>query len=427
MELSFGTSLEQKVTISKKQIESLHILAMDMCELKDFLEKEQLENPLLELADSHASNEYFPQQNYWRNEDLKTFETIEEGLLSQLNLKEYSKKEITILYYIIHNLDKNGFFTMPIDELADELNVSTNMIRHSLNLLQSLEPCGICAQNLSQCLIIQAKHLGYMDKILFHIIYEHLEDIASGKISTISRKFNLPTAKVRHYIHIIQKLNPRPLNGMFGEKTQYIIPDIILTNKEGVWSTMLNDKWIGTIGINDYYMDMIHQTKDPELQEYFKRKFKRLQFIQHCVENRKTTLLAICSWILKRQKDFFLGHGDKRPMTLSDLADELDLHISTISRAMKNKYIQYPSGTCKLRSLFQSGGISSHSSDNSKIQDAKSVLLEIINEENKKKPFSDAKLELLLKRKGFEISRRTVAKYRKELNIPGIYIRKIDS
>ena len=247
---------------------------------------------------------------------------------------------------------------IPPKDIAKDLGVAEEQVEEVLSMLKELEPQGLFASGLEECLLMQVRGMDE-EELLSDIIRNHLQDIAEGKISTISRGLKISSAEVRKLIHVIKNLNPRPLNGIGGEKAQYILPDVILEFQDGQWNIELNDKWTGNLQVSDFYIHMMEIAQDEELKSYFENKLRRARFIMNAVKQRRTTILGITREILKRQEDYFLGKGQLKPMTLEDIGDVLEIHKSTVSRAIRDKYLRVPSGCVLFRSLFTTGIVSS--------------------------------------------------------------------
>ncbi len=244
-------------------------------------------------------------------------------------------------------------------------------------------------------------------------------------VSVISRELKLPTAKVRKCIENIGSLNPRPLTGFNTEKTSYVVPDIVLKKEGSVWSGELNDSWVQDYRINDYYLQMMKESNEEELVNYFRTKLERVRFIMNGIEQRRQTMMGIVNLIIDKQKDFLEGKGPLKPMTMSDAAKELGVHPSTVSRAIRGKYVQYPSGSIFMKSLFTaSASKDSCGEDGVTTMGIKQCIKELIEGENKKKPYSDQEIAKKLDERGIHISRRAVAKYREEMQIRGSFERK---
>lgn len=439
IEIKTGISLQTKQVLSQMQVESLNILAMSMTELKDFLQKEEIENPLLEFSaergEEAAPVTYKETERFYngterensRENELYEIEdsekSIEDLVNMQLHWKKISETDRKIVDFCVQSIEQSGYFLIPVPEIVKRLNVPEEQAGKVLSMLKELEPQGIFASGLEECLLIQVQGMDE-EEILSEMIKHHLQNIAEGKISTISRALKLSSAEVRKMIHVIKELNPRPLNGIGGDKAQYIVPDVLLSHQDGVWNIELNDKWTGNLQSNDYYIHMMETAQDQELKSYFENKLRRARFIINAVEQRRETLTGITREILKRQEPYFLGTGQLKPMTLEEIADALEIHKSTVSRAIRDKYLRVPSGCFLFRSLFTTGIPSGDGNGDVSRNAVKAKLKELVAAEDKKKPWSDEQLAGLLQDAGMPISRRTVAKYRMELGIGGAFQRK---
>lgn len=446
MSINMNLTVEQKQLLSQSQIQSLELLAMCNVELSAFLNKEYLENPLLDYDDTGGA--------MGESEDFHTFyerrQAVNEGygyadkneespreivppstgvriidyLKEQLDAKRYSSQEWNIIEFLIMNLDDSGFYTMSAEETARMVKAPAAAVWECLEDLRQLEPYGIFAENLSACLLRQLEVMGVEDENLSEIIRSHLENASMGKISNITRKLGISSVLVRKYIAFIATLNPRPLSGFYTGNNTYVVPDIILSRKGSQWDIMLNDSWVGNYQLNDYYLRMIAESKDVKLQEYFKTKLERARFIMNSIEQRRKTILGISGAVLEWQKSYFEGKGDPCPMTMTEVAEKLGIHPSTVSRATSGKYIQYPRGTILMKELFSSAVSSGESSEALTAFQIKKIIKELIDGENKKKPYSDQALVKLLEDRGVKLSRRGAAKYREEMGIRGSFERK---
>ncbi len=430
MEQSFQILQKQKQILSQKQLQSLSILSMDNVELDMFLQTEYLENPLLEHAESSLESpaqeggvREFEKDDQWKQRpqaelaDLKTF------LREQIRFHKYDKESLQIMDYLIACVEDSGYFTVPLTEVAWKCQAPLEKVRACLEELQLLEPVGVFSANLQECLLKQLEALGIENEELTAIIQEHLEDVANGNIGHISRSLHITTAQVRKYILMIETLNPRPAVGFSQSKTEYIVPDIIM-HKDQKWEIELNDHWMGHYEISGYYLKLMEQTQDPQLKEYFMNKAKRVRMILQNVEQRRQTLLDLMQVILTWQKAYFEGKGRLKPMTMTDLAAHMGIHPSTVSRAVKGKYLQYPRETILLKSLFSQEVSKNPENAGTNALEIKELLQHLIKEENKKKPYSDQALKDKLEEKGIRISRRAIAKYREALGIKGSFERK---
>lgn len=429
MEQSFQILQKQKQILSQKQLQSLSILCMDNVELELFLQSEYLENPLLEHVESplpspgedkspgNAADDLWNRKAKEEAPDLRTF------LREQIKIGKFDRESLRIMNYLIACVEDSGYFTMPLSEAAEKCGAPLHKVRACLEELQLLEPVGVFSANLQECLLKQLEALGIENPELEDMVRYHLEDIAGGNIGHISRSLHITTAQVRKYIMMIETLNPRPAVGFNMSETEYIVPDIIVW-KDEKWEVRLNDRWMGNYEISDYYLKLMEQTQDQQLKEYFMGKARRARLILQGVEQRRQTLLDLTYAVLEWQKDYFEGKGAPKPMTMTGLAARLGVHPSTVSRAVKGKYVQHPRETILMKSLF-SQEISKdqeHAGTNS--AKIKAILQELIKEEDRKKPYSDQALKELLEEKGISVSRRVIAKYREALGIRGSFERK---
>lgn len=442
MDFSTIISLETKQILSQKQVESLNILSMSLTDLHSFLQTEEIENPLLEysMSDSPAApetavmweNDSFYGRKSNENDTNREFYqmsdndfSLEDLVYSQLNMKNYSEMERSIMEMAVNSLDDNGYLSFSAKDIALVLKQPAELVEKCLEVLKRLEPRGIFAADLTECLKLQVEGMEQEEELKY-IISGHLQDVAEGKISNISRNLKISSAQVRKLIHVIKRLNPKPLNGYSSHNIEYIIPDIVFRYVDSQWFIELNDQWAGRIGINDFYVHMMNTTEDDELKKYFENKLKRARFITKCIEQRRSTLTKIAQYILSKQSGYFLDQASLQPMTLEEVATAISLNKSTISRAIKEKYISSPKGCMAIKDLFTIGLSSSQNSDEVISRNVvKDLLKAVIEGENRTKPYSDEKLAAILNDKGIEVSRRTVAKYRTELGIAGAFARKI--
>ena len=336
MELNYGMSLEQKQQLSQNQIQSLEVLAMDSVELSEFLQDEYLENPLLDYSEEHAmpggredigqTYEQPPvlEQNYddtaeeedRRRKDIPMPETesIKNYILEQLPDGACSRK---LAEFMTDCLDDNGFFTIPAEEVAQKTGVPEAEVSWTLKVLQELEPYGIFAPDLKHSLLKQLEMQGLKNAPVSQMVKEHLQDVADGKISAISRALKLSTAEVRKCIDQIAKLNPRPLGEFGGKRNDYVVPDIIFRKDDGKWEIELNDGWVEDYHINDYYLKMMKESTDAQLGAYFQKKLERIRFVMNSIAQRRRTILQISEQILNVQEHFLDGTGFLKPMTMT--------------------------------------------------------------------------------------------------------------
>lgn len=438
--------LEQNITQSQQQVlsidqrQSLQILGFNNQELDSFLTEEYLQNPLLECNRDRQSeitdsldNHYEEASSYRdhyiqyededtdRRGDIKASEppSLKTQLTGQLRIQDYSAKEWDLIDYLINCLDEKGFFTYSPQEIAETEGCPVEMVERCLNDLKKLEPAGIFSSNIAECLLTQLERQDTKDELLIRIIRDHLDDLLRGNLSSITRSLGITTAQCRSCIRKIGALNPRPIMNAESGSTAYIVPDILISRDGPDWVVTLNDGWMGEYRFNDYYIRMMRTASDPQLKEYFKEKLERARLIVSSVERRRETIIRIVKAVLEWQNSFFLEGRPLVPMTMEQIAKQLDISTSTVSRAVKNKYILYKKPLL-LRDLFCSQTIGQSDVSPSNIH---ARIEALIREEDHARPLSDDKIASILKKEGISISRRTVTKYRQQIGIPDSRVR----
>lgn len=443
----FEIMQEQKQQLSQAQIQSLEILSLDATELSQFLQNEYLENPMLDYTGDKGNpaediSTVFErpvtyEQNYeefWEKDRKQNKEipmpdgdAVKKYLMEQLPEMQWNSERRKLTEYLIDCLDDNGYFTFQTEEVAEKFGLNVNMVEKQLDLLRDLEPYGIFAVDLKHCLLKQLEKKGLQDSPVWKIVDNYLPEVADGKISYISRKLGLKNSEVRQCIEQIVWLDPRPMKNIASGTSDYVIPDLIFKKENDCWEAELNDNWIENYQVNDFYVRMMQETNDEQMIEYFRKKLERVRFIIRSIEQRRRTLQLIAEAIEHHQQEYLSGQAELKPMTMADVAMECEVHVSTVSRAVKGKYVQYPGGTVPMKSFFQASAIRNlEKTEETEITAAtiKKQIQKYIREEDESKPYSDQKLVQLLENDGIKISRRAVAKYREELGIKGSFDRK---
>jgi len=440
MKIGNGMVCEQKQILSQNQVQSLRILACSNQELNDLLTNEYIENPMLEQTapqkdDFRTNIESVyergcpgrgsfdltgDEEEEQRKNDIpsRPADLLKKDLLMQLRRDRYSDGQWKLIQLLIDCLDESGFFPMEPGEVARFSGYPEQMVLRCLEDLKNLEPVGIFSKDLSECLLRQMEQQGMNDPALRAIVRGYLPDLLKGRIGNVTRALHLSTAQVRKYIVQIGKLNPRPVMNAQQQETEYIVPDILVEMKNGEWDIRLNDRWMGEYRVNDYYVRMIRASSDSDLTAYLKGHLERARFVIGCVEQRRRTVLKITREIVAQQEPFFRNRGRLRPMTLQDVAEKLEIHPSTVSRAVKGKYIQFQYGTVLVKDLFSACVPEQKNPEGVSAGQVRGLIRNLIAGEDKSKPLSDLALERELEKREIRISRRTVAKYRAELGIP---------
>lgn len=457
MKLDFNLNLsqEQKLIMTQQMQLSIKLLQMSTCDLREYIENEFVENPILEgdfdfiqeekdyqdkidykemikylEFDNYGSQSY---GEYNKDQDISPFNFIseKESLTEYLNeqLLEINEDELkkAIVSYMIENIDSRGYLDMPLEDICKELNIPIDLGQESLDILQDLEPDGIGARDLKECLKIQLIKMGILDDNLEIIIDEYLDLIADNKFNVIAKNLKITPKEAQDLGDVIKGLEPKPARGFYtGDEVKFIIPDAAIRNIDGQYFVIMNDGVIPRLSISNLYKDIINNKEDKNTENYVKEKLNSAMFLIKSIEQRKSTLLRILEKTVEEQKEYFdKGQKYLRPMTLKEMAEELGIHESTVSRAIKDKYILTSFGTVKIKDLFTTGlSKSQGNGEDVAVVNIKKQIKEMIDAENKKKPLSDQAICDELNKKNLNISRRTVAKYREEIGIKSSSKRK---
>lgn len=403
----------QKHQIYQKQIEKNQILQMDVQQLLAHIEKISFENPLIDTDEMIETSSDVGKEFDIDSLSRKTEQTLKEVIHWQLINKDIHNNEL--VESLVDLLDDNGYLRLSINDICTYLKCDEKEYLEAKDTLSKLDPPGLGANTLKECLLLQLERLKetediHLTKIL---VDECLEDLSKSHYHAVSKKLGISQNKVRELLQIILTLNPRPASNYSSSlEVNYPVPDIII--KDGI--VQLNPVIYKDININTGYLSLEAESK--ETKKYIESKLKQVSWLQQCLSQRKNLIYDIAVFLLDYQQDFFMNGGACHPLLQKDLAMLLGVHESTISRAIKDKYIYCDKGFILLSDLIPKG-----TEDNS-VDSIKETIKEVINNEDKIKPLSDQKITTLLKDKGIEISRRTVAKYRSELNIPDASGRK---
>ena len=393
--------LIQSLKLSQIMKLSINILEMSITDLNNFIEKELIKDLEISVELNYSNQENYDDEkeeeiNYLTDE--KNFFQILEEQLSYFKI-ETKIKEICV--FIINNLNKKGYLELSKIEIKDILEVSDKELDEAFDVIHSLEPYGVGAYSLEECLKIQLKVKNLIDDKLFLFIDNYLYLLADKKYDLIKKKLNINDEQLFSYIDTIKSLNPIPSRGYSVGKIKKIIPDILLETKKDEAFYKINRASIPQINVKDKIND---------------KYYKKLNEIVSCIEKRFETLDKIMEIIIREQKSFFISQGkETNTLKISDVASELNLSPSTVSRAVKEKYIKTNFGIISLRKLFNL---------DSTVFLYQQKILEYIENENKEQPFSDQDIVNLLEKEGIKIARRTVTKYREKLGYKSSHKRK---
>ena len=443
MQLGMDVSIQQtqKLALTPQMEQSLSVLQMGSEELNQCIEEEVLSNPMLDYAKEPEKKEVRRSQGegigyYSRKKtedtdyqsylnaiaDEKSEDTeLAEYLRMQLYTKKISPRRQKIGEYLIECLEESGYLKMDMDELAKGIGLSKEELEREIRFMQTLEPCGVFARDLKECLLLQVQGEEQMQRQARLLIEKYLDEIAQNKIPQISKQTGLTTAEITKTIRSIkEELEPVPGRGYgCANRNEYIYPDITVKEDEKGYRIILNKEKVHTLELNREYLPMLGQVHSSEENKYLKEQYQKAKILLQNIGKREETLAAVAEAIVDWQREFFeKGKASLKPMNLLDIAQELDVHESTVSRAVRDKYLE-----CRWVILEFKYFFSTKTSDGNNCN-VLTCIQEIIRSENKQKPLSDAKIAEQLEKKGIRISRRTVTKYREQMQIPNTQMRK---
>ena len=442
--LKLRQSLRQILT--PQQVIQASILQLNVSNLEQKVLDELESNPVLEQAETQDDeevinseneevdfeedpDEYEPANIYdntrKENRELPVREQLDfaEGLVKQLDNFNLSDLERAIAEDILWNLDENGYLAVDPILIADRYDRKEEEVKHVQDKLQQLEPPGIAAKDLQDCLLIQLK--GKEDTLAYQIVSKYFDDFANHRYDRLQKYLDISKDSLVEVIEEISNLNPRPGDGKIGIGTETVIPDLLAVQQDRKWVVIINDSWIPELNLSNEYVTMLNQKDLPgETQKYLKEKFDSASWFIHAIEQRRHTLTAVMEAIIKRQKGFFKGEIELLiPMKLQDIADDIDMDISTISRSTRGKYVDTPYGIFELKSFFTEG-YKLESGEEVSTKAIKDLLKKLIDDEDKSFPLTDTDLANQLKDGGFPVARRTVAKYREQLHLSVARLRR---
>lgn len=447
MKIGYELTIEQtqKLSMTPELIQAIQILQYNNQELNEYIDKELLENPILEseyhkesdteididslrdqLIQADENVEAYKQWESHSTSDEYSYEnfvafnyTLTEFLIEQLHFSSLKGQDAEIGRYIIENIDDNGYLSMSLEEICSVLDVDLDSCERVLDLIHTFEPSGVGARDLNECLIIQLASLGELTDEIEFIISNRLKDLADNKYALISKDMGISIAEVQGIADLIRTLEPKPGRGFDSDNSiKYIIPDIYVEETNGEYVVSANDGSTPSLHISSYYNSLTEEAKsDKELSNYLNNRFNSAMWLMKSIEQRKKTIYNVASAIVQFQNEFFAkGERFLKPLTLKQIAETVGVHESTVSRAINGKYMQCPRGVFELKYFF-TGGILNEDGSGVSSNSIKSMIKEFVDAEDDKKPLSDSKISEMLHEKGIDISRRTVAKYRDDIGI----------
>lgn len=455
----------QRLMLTQKMQQAIQILQLSSLELEQHVQQELETNPVLDLIAKEPESPLPPapdpqvreaqvlddqafdldrymdsfrhepgassrnedseaRRDYYENSITKE-ESFSSRLMTQLRLCDLNERDHAIGERLVGEIDNRGYFVGSIEEIATDLGVTKEQVDRILHRIQKFEPTGVGARDVIECLLLQIA-VEYPDNAkLSTLVEHHLEDLEHRQIPKIAKAMNISADEVEELREQLSRLNPWPGHEFSSEPTQYVTPDVIVEKVEDEFIAYLADDSMPELRINNTYSNMLRKQKaGSEEKRYIRGKLEAARWLIRNIEQRKQTILRIAIAIVEAQKDF-LDKGVEfiRPLTLQQIADVVNVHEATVSRATRGKYMQTPQGLFEMKYFF-SPGLSRDHGDAQSSKSVQSIIQRMVDDEDKNKPLSDQKIADILKEKGLNIARRTVTKYREALNIPPTNLRR---
>jgi len=447
--VEISLQLQQKQILSLKQRQSVEILQMNGLDLSEYIREMAEENPLVEWNEAEAlasRREHLLRKMEWLEESdtanrslyrmeheadereterfgRKEGQTLREYLQFQINTQEIPEGHKAVLRFLAESTAESGWLEKDaVSMMMEKYPMKKTTAARILLEFQSLDPAGVGARDLRECLLIQLKRKK-ASSLAVRIVEHHLEDVAKNHLSQIAKQQKTTMGAVEAALQEIRSCQPKPGSGFDSEEqVGYVIPDILVELQEGEPAVSVSGSVIPHLNISHAYVKMLRENADAETEGYISEKLKQAEWVMQCISRRETTLQQVAECIVHRQKAFFAEHGPLAPLRMADVAAAVGIHESTVSRAVKEKYLQCSRGVFLLSDFFSTAVRTEEgevSADSVRVR-----LRRMIDEEKKQKPFSDRELTEKLNAAGIQISRRTVTKYREAMGIPSASGRK---
>jgi len=436
--------LQLKQALSPQQILEATLLQLNNSSLEEYILEEFEKNPILEPAEIINDDEsnikedlndedlddIYEYKTVYEPQKQNTFQislekNLLESIIDQINDLDLKDWEKSVAEEIIFNLDDSGYLSIDLLLIADRFGKTEDEINHILHHVQHLDPPALASKDLQQCLMIQLDN--NKKSMEYKIVTQYFDDFINKRYNRICKNENISSTDLSGSIENLSKLNPKPGLGLKISKDESIIPDLILTKRSNQWEITVNDSWIPPINVSKTYKKMFNDLKsqNTKTKKFLKNNFNKAEWVIGAIDQRRKTLYTVMKQIINNQPEFFDGNIEKlTPMRLKDISDILGLDVSTVSRSTRGKYVETPYGIFELKYFFTDN----HTLFNGKeisVQEVKLALKKIIDNEDKDNPLNDDDLKEALNQSGYSIARRTVAKYRDQLNLPNARLRRI--
>ncbi|HEY6865992.1 MAG TPA: RNA polymerase factor sigma-54 [Candidatus Eisenbacteria bacterium] len=475
MKPSLNLSLRPALIMTPRLQQALKLLQVPTLELQQILKQEIMQNPLLEEVDEVTESEdlakedspeekaneeaedpaeedpidwteymqdgafdraYIPQAETpaeFLEKVPVTRTTLAESLLEQLHFLNLPERELALAEFLVGSLDDRGMLATPLEEVAQATGVPPDLCEKVLGVIQALEPVGVGARDLRECLLIQLDARGEKDTLAWRLIHDQFDSLVNRRFPEIARQLKCSVEEVQVAADVIATLNPKPGLQVSSEDPKYVVPDLIVERVNDDYVVLLNDRHLPRLRISAAYESVLRDKKKAECtdgeaktREYIQGKLNSARWLIQTIEQRRRTMIKVMNCIIREQREFFdKGIAFLRPLTLQQVARQIDMHESTVSRVCSGKYVQTPRGVFELKFFFSSG-LETEDGEDVSARTAKDIIKTLIEEEDKKEPLSDQRIAELLHEKGLRIARRTVAKYREQLSIlPARFRRRV--
>ncbi|WP_313630271.1 RNA polymerase factor sigma-54 [Enterococcus devriesei] len=416
----------QKLAMIQELQQAIQILQFNTEELQDYVETVSLENPLFEVVAPKIQSDLMQMSGSApKNDSFMQIAdhsvSLFEHLINQIHLNYRDTFIREIMLVLVEYVDVNGYLKVDEVEIKEELQASDIQYLDALTLLQQLDPPGVGARDLQECLMLQTEQDDFAPELAYLLLEEAFDKIAKRKFEQLAKEYQISLAQIQQIMDYIRTLNPFP-GASFGEQeSNFIIPDLTLIREEDHLEVLSNKRGQLRLNFQENYFKRLKEQADEETKVYLKEKLQQFEWLSKTLGQRKDTILEVGKIIVQHQSAFFEDkQGALKPLMLKDVAKQLDVHESTISRAVNGKYIETDFGVFELRGFF----VNKVNDDDTSADEVKQLIATLVKEEDKRKPLSDQKIVELLAEKEQKISRRTVAKYRDALKIPSSSKRK---